>query len=273
VSDWITLTLRAPLDQPIKVAGIHPERFAELSEHEIAAQPAVIDGRERLPLGDFFTVKGGHSTRVRLEGATSQLQGVGAGMASGELIVEGDLGPDAGAGVAGGVMHVHGSVGDGAGVAMSGGVLRIDGDAGDRLGSGFPGAAKGMLGGEIIVRGSAGEDAAARARRGLIVVGGNLGRGAARSMIAGSIVVFGACGDDAGLGNKRGSIVACGGITVPVTYRYATTFTPPHLRLTMTYLRQRYGLEIDPRLADAPYRRHCGDAGDPGKGEILEIVR
>jgi formylmethanofuran dehydrogenase subunit C len=269
VSDWITLTPRVALEGPIALS-VHPERYAELSEHQIASLPSIGRDRDRLPLGEMFTVKGGASTRVRLEGATPHLHSVGAGMLWGELIVVGDLGNDAGAGIHGGTMHVHGSVGDAAGLAMTGGVLRIDGNAGQRLGANLPGAAKGMSGGEIIVVGAAGADAGARLRRGLIVVGGDLSTDAGRSMIAGSIVVLGRCGENAGRGNKRGSIVACGGITVPPTYRYATTYQPPHVRLTLTYLKNRYRLAIDDTLAAAQYRRYCGDAGEPGKGEILE---
>ena len=58
----------------------------------------------------------------------------------------------------------------------------------------------------------------------------------------------------------------------PTTYRYATTYQPPHVRLTLTYLRKQYGLAIDQALVEGPYRRYCGDAGEPGKGEILELV-
>jgi len=38
----------------------------------------------------------------------------------------------------------------------------------------------------------------------------------------------------------------------------------------MTYLRRRYGLAIDDRVAGGRYRRHCGEAGAHGRGEILE---
>ena len=43
-----------------------------------------------------------------------------------------------------------------------------------------------------------------------------------------------------------------------------------NVRLTMTYLRRRYGLPIDDLVAGGIYKRHCGDAGDRGRGEILE---
>ena len=70
--------------------------------------------------------------------------------------------------------------------------------------------------------------------------------------------------------SKRGTIIAVGGIDVPVTYWHACTFQPPHVRLTMTYLRRRYDLPIDDLVAGGIYKRHCGDAGDRGRGEILE---
>jgi hypothetical protein len=65
--------------------------------------------------------------------------------------------------------------------------------------------------------------------------------------------------------------VAAGGIPVPATYRYACVFEPPHVRLTMTYLRRRYGLAISDDVVTGRYRRYCGDAGAPNKGEILEL--
>jgi hypothetical protein len=38
----------------------------------------------------------------------------------------------------------------------------------------------------------------------------------------------------------------------------------------LTYLRRRYGLRVDERMVSGRYRRYCGDAGNPGRGEILE---
>jgi hypothetical protein len=92
-------------------------------------------------------------------------------------------------------------------------------------------------------------------------------------MIAGTLIVLGRTGAHPGRGSKRGSIVSAGEITVPATYRYACTFQPPLIRLTVTYLRRCYALEIPDSVRDGFYRRYCGDAGNPGKGEILELVR
>jgi hypothetical protein len=47
-----------------------------------------------------------------------------------------------------------------------------------------------------------------------------------------------------------------GSIEIPLTYRYACTYQPDHLRLTLLRLRRRYGLAADDRHVS-------------GRGEIL----
>ena len=158
-------------------------------------------------------------------------------------------------------------------LAMAGGIVRIRGNAGHRLGGPTPGASRGMTGGEILVDGNAGDDAAARVRRGLVVIGGSTGASAGRAMIAGTLVVFGNVGDHPAEGNKRGSLIALGDVRVPASYRYACTYEPLFVRLLMTHLARRHGLSIEPRVRDGHYKRYCGDAGGPGKGEILTLLR
>jgi formylmethanofuran dehydrogenase subunit C len=109
-----------------------------------------------------------------------------------------------------------------------------------------------------------------RARRGVVVVGGDAGELAARSMIAGTLVVLGRTGAKPGFGNKRGSIVAAGAISIPTTYRYACTLESTFVRMLMVYLGRRHGLSIPEAVAGGRYKRYCGDLGRPGKGEILE---
>ena len=251
MSGPISLTLRAPLATALDLEALTPQRCLGLGEREIAGLPVWLEGLE-VRLGDLFAVRGERSDRIHIEGDLRLATRVGAGMSGGELVVDGN-------------------VGDEAGLAMGGGVLRIHGSAGARLGAARPGAARGMTGGEIVVRGATGPEAGARARRGLIVIGGDTGRDAARAMIAGTLVVLGRAGDSPGRGNKRGSIIAAGVTEIPATYRYACTYLPPHVRLTMIYLRRRYGLGIDDRFLLGRYQRYCGDAGDPGKGEILVL--
>ncbi len=268
----VTLTLRDGVTARVDATGVTPDRLASLSEAEIAQVPLWMDGRDAR-VGDAFHVAGGGSLDVRVVGACSTVDGLGGDMRAGTLTIDGSAGSRVAAGMAGGTVRVTGSAGDDAGLAMAGGTLRVDGNAGDRLGAALPGAAKGMTGGEIIVAGAAGREAGARMRRGLIVVSGSVGDEAGRAMVAGSLVVFGAIAGVPGRGNKRGSIVAAGPVTVPPTYGYACTYEPPHVRLTLTYLRRQHGLPIEERFVVGTYRRYCGDAGLPGKGEILEWVR
>jgi formylmethanofuran dehydrogenase subunit C len=269
VSESTTLTLRAPLEESIDAASIAPDRFASLSEREISSLP-VWSGRRQRALGDYFVVAGGRSARVRVVGDVRHVGNIGAAMAGGDLVVDGDAGANVGLAMTGGDIHVLGSAGHDAGVGMSGGSLRIRGNVGDRVGAALPGAALGMTGGEIVVEGSAGSDAGARMRRGLLFVGGDVGDRVARAIVAGTVIVTGTVGAEPALGSKRGTLVAGGGITVPATYRYACDYQPPHVRLALTYLGRRYGLSIHPRLIDGRYSRYCGDAGTVAKGEILE---
>jgi formylmethanofuran dehydrogenase subunit C len=272
MSEFVRLTLRTAVDQPIEIDGLTPDRMATLSNAEIAGL-AVRAGSRRAAVGDFFTVQGERSDRLHIDGDLRNVDGLGAGSASGELLVHGNAGRRVGAGMTGGWIDVRGDVGDEAGLGMRGGALRISGDAGARLGAAPAGAAKGMCGGEIVVTGSAGADAAARVRRGLIAVGGNVGAEAARAIIAGTLVVFGGIGANPGRGSKRGSIVALGAIDIPSTYAYACTYQPVYVRMLLTYLHRRYGIASSDEALDGSYARYCGDAGTPGKGEILRFER
>ena len=249
MSDAIVLTLRARLDQQLDLSGVTPDRCADLSTQEIAALP-VWQGATRASVGDLFDVRGERAPSLEIEGDLGHASGVGARMS-------------------GGLLHVHGNVGDDAGQAMSGGVLRIDGHAGERVGGAAPGAAKGMTGGEIVVFGSIGGAAGALMRRGVVAVAGGVGAFAGRGMIAGTLLALGPLGELPGAGNKRGSIVAAGGVAVPASYRFACSYEPPHVRLLLTSLRRRFGFPCDPGLLAGRFDRYCGDAGEPGKGEIL----
>ena len=272
MSDRVTLTLRASLDESIEADTIVPNAFASLGEAEIGALP-VWAGRARRVLGDYFDVRGGRSATVRIVGDVRRANGIATGMAAGDLVIDGDAGSRLAAGMSGGLVDVIGSAGDSAGVAMSGGSLRIRRDAGARVGAGLDGASRGMTGGEIVVGGSVGAHAGARMRRGLLFVGGDAGELAARAIIAGTVIVIGRVGPTPAFANKRGSLVVAGGVDVPVTYRHACDYEPPHVRLALTYLARRYELSLGVGLVAGRYRRHCGDANTVGKGEILEWIR
>jgi formylmethanofuran dehydrogenase subunit C len=270
MSDTVTLVLRDTLDTIVEAEAIIPDRFATLSNADIARLP-VWRGREQLAIGDLFSVDGERSACVHLAGDLARVDALGAAMSGGELTVDGDVGRYVGSRMSGGVLRVSGNAGDGAGLEMSGGLLDISGDAGNRVGAARLGASKGMLGGEIIVRGKLGAETGTRMRRGTIVCFG-AGDRTGEAMIAGNVIVLGDAGSDTGRYNKRGTVVVFGSAGIPPTYAYSCTYHPPHLALTLRYLRSKHGLQITDDRVRGLYRRHCGDLAElaQGGGEILE---
>ncbi|MEZ0332676.1 MAG: formylmethanofuran dehydrogenase subunit C [Gemmatimonadales bacterium] len=247
------LTLRAPLRQRVDASTVSWGTLPGLDAIGISAQEIWVEGEGSARLGDLFDIRGAPAPRIRLLGDLALLDGIGTGLAAGEIIVEGDAGWYLGRGMSGGLIEVRGNVGPHAGAAE-------------------PGAKRGITGGEIIVRCSAGRQLGAGLRRGLIVVEGDADAGAGRAMLAGSIVVFGRIGPDPGLWSKRGSIVVFGALTPPASYRYACTYRPPHLSVTLMYLKARRGVPITPEQLTGLYRRYSGDLAELGAGEILAWI-
>jgi formylmethanofuran dehydrogenase subunit C len=250
VSDWVVLTLRATLEHPLETSCIAADRFAALSDREISALPVRHDGRAGV-LGDFFSVRGERAARVRLVGSLDAVDGIGAGMTGGELVIEGNVGRDLG-------------------VEMSGGTVDVHGHAGANTGGARPGAPRGVTGGELIIRGSVAENVGIGMRRGMVVVMGDAGRGTGQGLIAGTVVVFGTIAAGAGRFLKRGSIVGFGEMERPATFRYACTFRPPHLRVLFQYLRRHHGVPIAEAHVTGRYHRYSGDLAELGRGEILQ---
>jgi formylmethanofuran dehydrogenase subunit C len=271
MSDAVTLTVRATIPAPLDVECVAPDRFATLAAGEIARLP-VWAGREQQALGDWFDIRGGGTPHVRVVGDVRHVTGLGCGMTTGTLIVDGDAGRRTGAAMTGGTIEVHGSAGDDLGVSMAGGAIHVRRNAGARVGAGEAGASRGMTGGEIIIEGSVLADAGARMRRGLIFVGGDAGERAGRAMIAGTVVVLGDTGAEPAVGSKRGTLVVGGTTVIPATYRYACTYAAPHVRLALTHVARRYEIGVDSRFTERPYRRFAGDAATVGRGEILWLT-
>ncbi|MGH7506065.1 MAG: formylmethanofuran dehydrogenase subunit C [Longimicrobiales bacterium] len=264
----VTLALRARPAVPLEAPCVRPDTFASLGEAEIA-RLAVWHGNEQCQLGDFFDVRGGRATDVRITGETAAVKRLGAAMAGGRLVIDGDAGMHAGAAMTGGELRIEGNADDRAGAGMRGGLLDVRGDAGDYAGGAYEGSSRGMMGGTLIVRGHAGAFLGLRMRRGLVAVDGSVGDYAGAGMIAGTIVVTGDVGRCPGAGLRRGTIVAHGAITLLPTYRYACTYRPPFLTVFLRALRDGHGLDIDDRFLRGLYRRYNGDFAELPKGEIL----
>jgi formylmethanofuran dehydrogenase subunit C len=250
VSDAIVASLRAPIRGRADFGEVLAGSWTGLSAGDLARRTVVLDGDAPAPLGDLFALSGTPSGLIRFEGDLRAADRIGAGLSEGTVLIESGVGHEAGIGMAGGVLDVHG-------------------DAGDRVGGAEPDARKGMTGGELLVRGSVGAEPGNRMRRGLLVITGDVAARAGLAMIAGTVLVIGNAGRSPAIGSKRGSLVALGRIEIPATYRYACTYQPDHVRLTLLRLRARYGLEVEERHVTGFYRRYSGDLGDLGRGEIL----
>jgi formylmethanofuran dehydrogenase subunit C len=249
MSDGLVARLRQPLTARVDLGAALAGSWGGLSAAEVAGRPALVGGKA-VPLGELFEVTGKPAGRIRFEGDLAMADRIGAGLSEGAVVV-------------------IGGVGDGTGIGMSGGSIDVRGDAGAQTGGAGDDARRGMTGGELLVRGSTGPGPGTRMRRGLLVVTGDVAEHAGPGMIAGTVIVFGSAGRAPGRWSKRGSIVALGRVEIPPTYRYACTYQPDHIRLTLLRLRTRYGIAVDDRYVSGLYRRYSGDLADLGKGEIL----
>ncbi len=250
MSQGLVARLKSPLNRRANFSEVLARPWVGAAAGELARRRVYLDGQGSVALGDVCEVKGTPAGRIRFEGDFSQVDRLAAGLTEGEVVVDGDLGRDAGAG-------------------MAGGSVEVTGDAGSGVGSAALEARRGMTGGELVVHGSVGSEAGSRMRRGLVVVGRDAGGDAGFGMIAGSVVILGGATGEVGLWSKRGSIVALGVVKIPVTYRYACTYQPTHVRVMLQRLRTRYSLPLEDRHLVGLYRRYSGDLADLGRGEIL----
>jgi formylmethanofuran dehydrogenase subunit C len=257
--------LKGRPEQRLDLSSLVPARLDGLNRKEIEALP-VATTRESLNVGDVFKVKGRDVQSLHFVGTDDRCDKIGAKLAGGEIVVDGDAGMLLGAQMKSGKIAVEGSAGVSAGASMAGGEIRVRRDVGDQAGGVAFGETFGMRGGFIVIGGDAGALIGERLRRGLIVVGGKAGDYAGGRMIAGTILVQGGAGRYAGYGNRRGSLIfADKPRHLMPTYVDSGVMEFDYLRLLETWLREQ-GLRI--RLGGRA-RRLMGDMAVLGKGEML----
>jgi formylmethanofuran dehydrogenase subunit C len=263
----LVLTLRQPPDQRLDLSPLVPHRLAGKSAPEIAAIP-LQTGRMAATVGDIFRLRMGEVESIRIDGGSDRLDGIGEGMTSGEIAVDGDAGARAGRLMAGGRLTITGHAGPYAASGMKGGELVISRSAGERLGGPLAGETAGMRGGVVTVLGDAGDRAGDRLRRGTIVIEGRAGREIGSRMIAGTLIVRRAAGPYPGFLMGRGTIVLgesptdispgfvdCGQHEL-VALRLMAAFVRNHSRRAAA-------------LLERPLQRFAGDMAVLGRGEIL----
>jgi formylmethanofuran dehydrogenase subunit C len=267
----LTLSLRGNLGVPLEAECISADQLAGLSVTDVEALP-VLSGNRTACVGDFFKVVGEKDGEVRVEGDLRRVKMIGAGMSTGRIVVDGNVGQHLGMGMVGGEIVINGDAGDWLGPEMSGGRITVKGNAGHMVGSAYRGSRIGMRGGEIVVLGNAGNEIGNAMRNGLIAVGGNGGDFAGVNMLAGTIVIFGRSGDRPGAGMRRGSIAIMEQTALLPTFMFSCAYRPVYLRLYLLYLRQ-LGLPVSDAQIAARYRRWCGDSVFLNRGEVLVLDR
>lgn len=255
-------------EQRLDLSPLVPATLAGLGRKDIEALP-VNTTREALTVGDVFKVKGRNAEKLQFVGTDDRCDRIGARLAGGEIVVEGDAGALLGVQMKSGKIAVQGSAGQSLGASMAGGEITVRRDVGDQAGGVAFGETMGMKGGFIHIGGNAGATLGERLRRGLIVVDGKAGDYAGGRMIAGTLLLRGGAGRYAGYGNRRGSLIfAERPKSILPTYSDSGVMEFDYLRLLEKWLRDQ-GLRI--RIS-ARARRLMGDMAVLGKGEMLILA-
>ena len=257
----------------IDLAGVVPDRLADLSADAIARIAISADGRS-CQLGDLFTIAGSAvAGQIDCVGDYSRVHRLGADMQRGEIVVQGNVGRHAGEAMAGGTLSVQGNAGDWLAADMTGGEVLVRGNAGDHVAAASPGNETGVRGGLIVINGDVGCLAATRMRRGLLGIGGSCGEAAAFEMRAGTVLVAGRVGRRSGVGMRRGSLIALSEKPeIPPTFSQGAAWSPTILPLLAGRL-ARAGFHATAGLpADAfggIWQHWHGDLLAGGRGEIF----
>jgi formylmethanofuran dehydrogenase subunit C len=265
----LCLTLREPPSQRVDLSPLTPDHLAGKAPAQIAAIE-LASGNRTVRVDSLFTLSGSHAHEIEFRGSCDRLDGIGAGMTQGRIVVQGDAGAYLGARMSGGRIEVRGGVGAWAATGMRGGLIHIAGNAGAFLAAALPGDRHGMLGGTVLVGGDAGDRLGDRMRRGLVLVEGRAGDFCASRMVAGTIAVWAGVGRSPGLGMRRGTLLLQEdpGALLP-TFNDCGTHALHFLTLLVRSWRSlpgRFALLPDTGLR---VRRFVGDLANDGRGEIL----
>jgi formylmethanofuran dehydrogenase subunit C len=265
----LTLTLRAPLTERLDMARLTAALSGARSAYDLE-QLALTDGRNRVCLGDAFTVSGtAGSGETVIAGGSDRLDGIGAGLTAGAIRVDGDVGAGVGRDMrGGGRIDIHGSAGGQLASGMKGGLIHVTGSAGDGTGGIAPGRRFGMTGGTVVIDGNAGARTGDRMRRGLILVRGRTGSATGSRMCGGTIIAEGGLGAGPGPLMRRGTLIG------PKTDGLLATFADcgNHDLVILKVMARAWMRELGalaPKPIPASVRRFAGDLAALGTGEVL----
>ncbi len=268
----LTLTLREQPRHALDVSFLSPDRLAGLDHEAISALP-LCNGNRRQQLSGLFDIRGDDTRELVIRNSSKHLHGIGTGMASGLIRIEGDAGDHLGQDMRGGFIEVSGNAGHWAASGMCEGTILVEGNCGEFAGGALPGDRQGMCGGTLLVRGNIGDRAGDHLRRGHILVEGNAGAYCGSRMVAGTIVVLGKTGLKPGYAMKRGTLLLC-----EIPEQLPSTFNDcgEHNLGFLPLLINSFAT-LDTRFAElcngnCRVRRYAGDLAVDGKGEVLVWV-
>jgi formylmethanofuran dehydrogenase subunit C len=170
----IVLTPLKKFTFPVTADCINPDVFHGKSTAEIGNLP-VNEGNKPKKLCDLFKIEetADAAPNITINGDVDEVRRIGAGMKTGEIVINGNVGMHLGEKMAGGKITVNGDACQWAGASMKKGLIEIHGNAGDYLASPYRGSTEGMKGGKIVVDGDVGSDSGAYLHGGLIKIKGN----------------------------------------------------------------------------------------------------
>lgn len=246
---------------PVYAECISPDVFDGKRLNEIV-KLRVQEGNRSRSLGDLFKVKiigenesSADELTITLFGDFGKVRRVGAGMTSGKIIVDGNVGMHLGENMEGGEIIVNGNADSWVGGSIKGGKIEIKGSAKDYIGAPYRGSVEGMRGGLIIVHGDAGREVGCLMRGGLIKIYGSVKHFVGVNMVNGTIFVGGNCAGKAGAGMRNGKIVICGYI--------------PSILPTFTIDDVRPSTRVNGEKIPGPFYRFIGDIADNGEGKLF----
>ncbi len=258
--------LRAAPPQRLDCSALTPDRLRGLRLAEIARLPLGTT-RAALAVGDIFTITGDDPEHIVIAGGSVRMDEIGAGMTTGAITVEGEVGIRAGHGMRGGRLCINGNAGPFAATGLLGGEIEIHGDAGDFLGGPGPGHRAGMAGGVVVVRGAAGARAGDRLRRGIIVIEGDAGEYPASRMLAGTLIICGRAGAAPGYLMRRGTLFARE--ASPLATFLATGSVDHVFRALLARALSPLSAKAALLVGETALARFNGDLAGLGKGELL----
>jgi formylmethanofuran dehydrogenase subunit C len=266
----LTFRLGAVPSERLDLSKLTPAHLAQMSGGDIG-KLVVGTSKRGLTVGDMFKVSGKPGDRVVIEGGSPRLDFIGADLAEGTVIIDGEAGMCAGRSMRGGKLEIRGDAGPWLATGLSGGMVAVKGSAGGMIGGLRAGDRFGMTGGTVVVEGDAGDRVGERMRRGTIIVRGRCGANAGARMLGGTIWAEQGFGVAPGVLLRRGTLIGPSVEAMLPTFADAGKHDLVILRILSRYLSATLG-PLAPRALSGNVRKFAGDLATIGKGEILIIA-